>query len=279
MASATDLPTAPSLDTPDRADLRSGWVETVGSLGFAAKGVLYLVIGLVAASVIAGSGQTDQAGAIRRVAQLPFGTVLLVALAIGLGGYALLRLVHVFANPSGEDGAKGAGMRASYLFRAVVYGGLCASAVAVLLGDSSGGGQRGQELTARALELPLGTWLVATAAAVAVGVGLYQAYKGITRTFEGQINTAGGGLREGIVGCGVVGHLARGVVFTSLGVLLANAAMTQDPSEAGGIDAAIGQLSSTGYGAILLPLVGLGLAAYGLFCFGMAAYGTARTAE
>lgn len=276
-----DSLTAPSSSSGQAVPVDRDAVELLGSIGFAAKGVLYTVIGLVTASVVAGSGQADQTGAIRRIQDLPFGTVLLILLAIGLGGYALLRLVHVVANPSGEDGLKGAAMRVSYLARAAVYGGLCATAVSAALGggSSGGGGQRSQQLTQQALELPGGRFLVAAAAVVGIGVGLYQIAKGVRRDFTDQLTDARGRARTVVVWSGVVGHVARGVVFTTVGWLLAQAAMSGDPSEAGGISQAIGELSSTGYGTVLLPLIGLGLVAYGVYCFGMAAWGTARTAE
>src|SRR5688500_5369109 len=66
------------------------WLRRLATLGFAAKGVVYVTVGLLAARVALGSGgqAADQKGALGTIASLPFGRSLLVVIAIGLAGYA-----------------------------------------------------------------------------------------------------------------------------------------------------------------------------------------------
>ncbi len=69
------------------------WLEPLARAGYAAKGVLYLLIGGLAAEVAleAGGATTNSRGAFRVVRDQPFGSALLGILAVGLGGYAIWR--------------------------------------------------------------------------------------------------------------------------------------------------------------------------------------------
>ena len=74
----------------------TGWL---GRAGLVARGVVYAVIGVLALKLALGDGgkATSQQGALKTVAREPFGKVLLVCVAIGLGGYAIWRLVRAAA--------------------------------------------------------------------------------------------------------------------------------------------------------------------------------------
>jgi hypothetical protein len=71
---------------------------------------------------------------------------------------------------------------------------------------------------------------------------------------------------------GVVGYLARAVVFALVGAFLIRAAIQYDPKEAIGIDGALQKLAGQTPGPLLLGVVAAGLIAYGLFYFVRAAY-------
>jgi hypothetical protein len=60
------------------------------------------------------------------------------------------------------------------------------------------------------------------------------------------------------------------VAFGIIGGLFVWAALTQDPKKSGGLDAALGTLSQSGAGTVLLVVVALGLGCFGLFCFAWA---------
>ena len=71
---------------------RSPWIERLGVVGWLAKGALYLVMAVLALKIATGTGggeTADQQGALREVADQPFGAVLLGLLALGLAGYGL----------------------------------------------------------------------------------------------------------------------------------------------------------------------------------------------
>src|SRR5689334_10736065 len=74
----------------------SPWVEQLARLGFAAKGVVYVVVGALAAQAAAGVGgdTTDTHGALEHVLEAPFGRIGLAVIALGLAGYALWAFVQ-----------------------------------------------------------------------------------------------------------------------------------------------------------------------------------------
>jgi Domain of Unknown Function (DUF1206) len=124
------------------------------------------------------------------------------------------------------------------------------------------------------LSWPAGTWLAGIAGAVVVGVGLWNLYRGIARKFEDRWRT--GEMREQArkwgARAGVVGHAARGVVFSLIGIFLVKAAIDYKPKDAIGLDGALRKLADAGYGPYLLGLTAAGLVAYGLYCFVDARY-------
>ena len=254
------------------------WVERVGKAGFAAKGVLYLVIAATAASVGLGAGEASQSGAIEQVAEQPWGSVVVALLVVGLAGYAVLRLVQVVVDPSGKDGLMGVAMRASHLVRAVVYGGLCVQAVRVLTGNGGTGGSEEKALTRTVLDWPGGRWLVAGAAVALLVVAAYQLKRAVDRSFMDQVHTTGTP-HTLTLWSGTIGHAARSLLFATIALLLARAALRADASESGGLSEAFQQLATTGTGSTLVTVTAVGVAGYGVWCLAMTAWGTARRAD
>ncbi|MBA2474718.1 MAG: DUF1206 domain-containing protein [Actinobacteria bacterium] len=255
---------------------QSPWVERGARLGFVAKGLLYALVGILAIEIPLGLGgkTTDRQGALRTVAAKPFGEVLLLALALGLAGYALWRLVQAFLDRDDEgSGLKGLAKRAGYLARGVLYGGLSVLAVSIVVGAGSGGSSE-QEETARVLDWPLGRWIVGAAGLGFLAAAGFNGYRAVSQKFrddlrEQQIDSAA---RPWVTVVGVVGHAARGVVFGLIGLFLVRAAYRYDSKEAIGLDGALRKLAQASYGSWLLGLVAAGLVAYALFCFVQARY-------
>ena len=98
-------------------------------------------------------------------------------------------------------------------------------------------------------------------------VGLYNGYRGITRKFEEKLRSGelGPGLRRFVVAVGVLGHLARMVVFSIAGWFLIKAALEFDPKKAVGLDGALAELAQQAYGRMLLFTVAVGILAYGVY--------------
>jgi hypothetical protein len=253
----------------------SGWYAWVARAGLLAKGVSFGIVGALAVKLAAGHGgqATSREGALHALARETFGEIVLILLAIGFAAYALWRLVEAIA--AGGDEKKWA-KRAGSLGRAAIYAALAYSVVKILAGDGGGGSQnqRAHETAATLLSWPAGTWLVGIAGAIVIGVGLWNAYRGLSRKFEDKWRTGemGGAARTWGGRAGVVGHLARGVVFTLIGAFVIKAAVQYDPKEAIGLDGALQKLAAAAYGPYLLGLTAAGLIAYGLYCLVDARY-------
>src|SRR5687767_9991709 len=118
------------------------WVAKLARLGFAVKGIVYIIIGVLATKAAMGAGgeTTDQRGALETIHQQPFGRVMLLIAAVGLAGYALWRLIDALFNPRhAHRGAKGLMKRAAELVSAIVYGSLSFAAFQMALGTGGGG--------------------------------------------------------------------------------------------------------------------------------------------
>jgi hypothetical protein len=269
------LPFLPEVSTSEQlAD--TGVVEGGGRLGLAAKGFSYVLIALLAVQVALGRGgePEDREGALQAVGDEPFGTVLLVLLAAGFAGYALWRFAQAILDRDVEGGGpKGLAKRAGYLGKGLLYAGLCFVCVSILLGSGTGGGDE-KQATARLLDVPLGRWLVgAVGAGFLISAG-YNAFRALTRKFEDDLQTGhlDRSQRRAITVAGVIGHLARTVVFGLVGWFLIKAAWEYDPQEAIGLDGALSKLAAERYGPVLLGIAAAGLFAYGCFCFVQARY-------
>lgn len=258
------------IEKPVRQAASHPWFERFARLGFGAKGLVYFIVGLLAAQAAftTGGKTTDTSGALETIITQPFGKFLLGIVTLGLLGYASLRLVKAVLDPehSGEEGAKSLGRRAGNAFSGVIYVSLALTALSLIFGWGSGGGgdSSTQDWTARVLSQPFGQWLVGLGGLVTIGVGGYYLYKAFTAKFmedlnQNQMNRTE---RKWSKRAGQFGMTARGIVFGIIGIFLIVAAWQSDASEARGLGGALATLAQQPYGTWLLGLVALGLIAY-----------------
>jgi hypothetical protein len=253
------------------------WLEALARIGLVAKGISFALVGVLALELALGRGgkSTSREGALATIARHGWGGLLLYALAAGFAAYALWRVAQAVFERE-EDDKKLWAKRAGYVGRAAIYAGLAYTAVKIASSPSRPNSQteRAQETTAEILSWPAGTWLVGLGGLCILGVGLYNGYRGVTRSFtekwrgEGSTDEIG----RWATRIGVVGLLARCVVFGLIGVFAIKAALDYDPREAIGLDGALRKLSHQTYGEWLLGVTAAGLVAYALFCFAEARY-------
>jgi hypothetical protein len=271
---------AQRIRTTGRSVGHGDWVERAGRVGLVAKGVSYALIGILAIQIPLGQGgqATDRQGALRQVASESWGPAALIALAVGFACYAVWRVIEAVVDRQheGKD-PKGLAKRARSLGLGVLYAASAAAALALVRSGSSGAGGSGgdeKQETARVLDWPAGRWIVLAVGLGFLADGLYNVYRGVTTKFRERLKTGemSPPVERAAVASGVVGHLARGVVFSLVGVFLAKAAIEYDPSEAVGIDGALLKLAQHDQGPLLLGLVAAGLVAYALYCLVEARY-------
>ncbi|GJF33196.1 membrane protein [Kitasatospora sp. NE20-6] len=246
-------------------------LRAAGKAGFAARGVVYVLVGLLAAGIALGreADEADRQGALREIAARPFGTVLLWLLVAGFACMTLWRASTAVRGEAGEAGGKKTGKRLLNAGRAVFYATVCWGTAAFALGSGgqSGSDSSSKDWTATALGLPGGRFLVAAAGAVLVGVGAGIAVRAVQRKFLRKLRTGGMGrrTRRAVTASGIAGNTARGTVFAAAGVFVLVAAVRFDPDRAKGVDDTLRSFTGTPAGPWLLLAVALGLLLFGVF--------------
>ncbi|WUH78510.1 DUF1206 domain-containing protein [Streptomyces sp. NBC_00435] len=241
--------------------------------GLVARGVLYVLIGILAVQVAFGDGgeEADRQGALQELSGKPFGGVLVWAVGIGIVGMALWRLSEALFGAAGPEGGKPV-KRLSSAGRTVFYAVVAFSVLTFPAGGGRSGDEQSRDATAKALELPAGQWLVGAAGLGIAVAGVVIAVQAARRTFRKHLAMGGVSARwrKAVDFLGVSGGLARGAVATAAGGFVVYAALRYDPTRAKGMDDTLRSFTTTGAGPWLLVAVAVGLVLFGLFSWAMA---------
>jgi hypothetical protein len=253
-----------------RRAAHGSFVSALARAGFAARGILYALIGVIAIEIAFGRTrqQADRSGAVRLVAATPFGAAILWLLVAGFTGMTLWQLSEAIWGAAGPDGHK-ASKRIASLGRAVAYGVVTYGILkyAIGLGAPASSDKQSQDLTAAALRYPGGQAAVAIVGAAIAIAGIRMMY----RSWQGRfldtlrLRRASARTRKVVTRLGQIGGVARGVVFVTIGIFLAIAAVDARPGQAKGIDSALRVFAQTPLGPWLLVLVAAGLVIFGAF--------------
>ncbi|MCU1589091.1 MAG: putative integral rane protein [Frankiales bacterium] len=249
-------------------------VEWLARLGLFSRGVVWLVVGLLAVQVALGKKtEADKNGALKTIADKPFGHLLLVVLVIGFFGYAAWRLLEGAVGHRDEDaGRKRWTKRGTSLFRGAVYLGLAISTLKFLV--SGGGNDKTQPLTARVMKAGGGRELVFVIGAGVVIGGLAMVVRAFRQKFEDKLDLGAmpARLRSATTFLGTAGIASRGLVFALIGWFLIDAAVRFNPDKAKGLDASLKTVAHQPFGRVLLFAAALGLLAFSLWSFIEARY-------
>lgn len=252
-------------------------MQLLGRAGMVCYGIVHVLVAYLAVRIAFGdsSQQADQRGAIQEVGSTGIGVFLLWVLAVGLfafGAWQLLLAANGY-HWIGKEG-KRTRKRIGAVGRAVIGIALGGTAVAYATGSSAGGSgnQQQQTMTAKLLALPAGPFIVALVAAGIIVYAGVTVSKGFRKSFLRDLDMTDlpSGTQQWVRRLGVFGYIAKGVTFGVVGVLIGIAALNHDPKEAGGLDAALRTLVDQPFGPVLLGIVALGLAAFGVYCFAAA---------
>jgi hypothetical protein len=272
MMASTGIQRGPVREAKARGEQveRTDTFEGLARFGLVARGVVYAIIGILALKLALGDGgdATNQQGALQTIAQGPFGKVLLALVAIGLIGYATWRLVRAALGhgPEASDDTKD---RITSLVSGLAYAGLSVTAIKILFGSGGGGGAANNpdKATGGVLDWPAGQVLVVLAGLVFIGVAIDQARKGIKRKFleDSKTEQMSESTEKAFTLAGVVGHVARAVIFALIGWFLIRAAIDYNPDKAVGIDGALAKLGQSTYGPLALGVVAAGFIAFAAY--------------
>jgi hypothetical protein len=240
------------------------WVERLARMGYAARGIVYVIVGIIAAQAAMGKrGVADQQGVFGEILRRPGGKFMLGLLAMGLVGFAVWRFVEAGLDPERD----GAGKRALFAVSGIVHVGLALSAARMALGSGGGSGSDGgASWTAKLMGAPGGRFLVAAVALGIAGYGVMQLVKAYKSEIDKRLDLSALNpeARRWAVRAGRAGMAARGVVFVVIGFFLLQAGRHENASETRGLGGALDALHDTAYGPWLLGLVALGLVGYGV---------------
>ncbi|GAB7183566.1 hypothetical protein ATKI12_3397 [Kitasatospora sp. Ki12] len=263
------------------ADSRA--MDITARVGLGARGVIYVLVGVLAVQIGFGhkSGQqAERSGAVGTIGEQPFGRVLLWALVVGLAAMALWRLSEAVFGPTGPGGGKWA-VRLGFLGLAVFYAVVAIGVVqTVLVGGSSSNrssNQTSKEYTARVLGWPGGRVIVGAVGAVLIIVGVVMAVRSAMRKFEKNLQTdkMSERTRRVVATLGIVGGVACGAVAAVAGLFVLLAAVKFDPNRAKGLDETLRSFADTPAGPGLLVAAAVGLVLFGLYSFCEARWHTA----
>lgn len=246
------------------------WIERFARFGLIVRGIIYFVPGVLAVQLAIGThgGAMTQTGAIEMIGHRPFGRALLLAVAVGLAGYALWGVIRAVFDPLHKGHSPlGLAKRFGFATSALAYAGLLVATLRYLSGALSHVAKP-NDWTAGLLAKPFGAWLLGIIGLCWIaGAGIGEIARGWRGSFADDLELERRALteRRWAMRLGRSGIVARGAVFTIMGMLLVGAAFHANPQPTGGMDAALLALAHQPFGRLLLAAAGLGLIAFGVF--------------
>lgn len=242
-------------------------LKWIAKAGYAARGIVYFIVGgfAVVAALGQGGGTKDTKGALLKLFETGFGTLLLAAIGIGLFCYSLWRLFQGItdADDHGTD-LKGLVVRGGLLVSAATH---IALAAWVLTAAFGGGGQSGDgkdDLAAWLIQQPFGPWLVVVVGLCICGAAFAHFFKGVTKGYEKWFDADERQMKV-IRPISTLGLIARGVVFLIIGGLFIYAGITVDPQKAGGLREALQWTRGLPFGLLLFLVIAVGLTCFGAY--------------
>ncbi|MPZ97704.1 MAG: DUF1206 domain-containing protein [Propionibacteriales bacterium] len=236
-------------------------------LGLISYGVVHVLVAWLALQLAWGgsSGEASEHGALRELAEQPFGSVLMWTVGVGFAALVVWQLIEAAIGHTGLDGWARTGHRAASAGKVALFGVLGYASVQLAVG--AGGGGSADSRTARLMAAPGGRWLVALVGLAVIGYGIGMLTRAATRSFKLTARGEASDLGTAAVWLGCAGYGGKAVAAAVVGLLFAWAAISFDPDKAGGLDDALRTVLEQPFGPYLLTVLAIGIGCYGAFCF------------
>ncbi len=254
-------------------DQPPGWVVPLMRFGYAARGVTYVILGVLTFLAAWTGGEAEgTSSALASLRDQPWGVPLLWVVAAGLLGYAIWRFVAAWWDLELHGtGAKGLIARAGLCITGAIHAGLAVSAARQAIGSSGGESDSGKTLASWGLQQePGGKWVLIAIGAATVGAGIYYGYKGFKEKYKRHMRQSP--RSQALDPAIKFGLVAHGVVIAIIGFFLIGAGWTADPSQAGGLGQAFEAVRAQPFGRIMLGALAIGLVGFAIYCFAEARY-------
>lgn len=254
-------------------DQPPGWVVPLMRFGYAARGVTYVILGVLTFLAAWTGGEAEgTSSALASLRDQPWGVPLLWVVAAGLLGYAIWRFVAAWWDLELHGtGAKGLIARAGLCITGAIHAGLAVSAARQAIGSSGGESDSVKTLASWVLQQePWGKWVLIAIGAATVAAGIYYGYKGFKEKYKRHMRQSP--RSQALDPAIKFGLVAHGVVIAIIGFFLIGAGWTADPSQAGGLGQAFEAVRAQPFGRILLGALAIGLVGFAIYCFAEARY-------
>lgn len=240
---------------------------TLVRLGYAARGITYILLGYLALST-GGEARGGGKAVFDWLQDVPGGTVMLWLMALGLLAYAIFKFISAIGDIQhrGSD-AKGVVKRVGDAASGIAHSILAYAAFQFATGEKSTGADgSSQEMAGSVLDTELGAVLVGL-----IGLGFLisaamQAKQAVTAEFMRHVDSRA---PAQVKPAGRAGHAARAVVFAIIGWSLVQSAWLSSSNQAKGLGEAIVSLRDAGF---IYTLVAIGLLLFGVFSLVVARY-------
>ncbi len=240
-------------------------VEWLAKAGYAARGIVFLLISAMALFSGFAGAEPESKSAIATLLEQPFGRIWVGLIGIGLFGFVAWRLAQSLADSDGHGSKpKALAIRTAMMGSAVTYIGFASFAIthaANAGGGSESSGERG--LAEWIMAQPFGSYLAIVVGFGFIVGGVVTAAKGVMRKFEKYVHIPETQSILTLV-C-IYGLVARGIVFAVTGILFAYAGFRVDPDQAGSMSDALTWLRDLPFGSLIYIVVAAGLAAFGIY--------------
>ena len=249
-------------------------ITRIAQTGFTAKGIVYILVGILAFMAAFELGGQDENSATRTGVfewlQDTGGKFLLGLIAIGLLSYVLFRFVQSFSGYHEEK----AGKRIMYFFSGLAYASVAFTAISMIMKGQQNNGDKNQQLASDLMNKPMGDWLMIIAAIIFTAIGIYQLYYAFAQKYKDHVQKLElhSDRSKFLLRMGKIGYIARGIVWLLVAFLFSRAAMHHNASEAGDTGKAFNFIEQGYMGSYILGAIGLGLLAYGIFSVTRARY-------
>lgn len=263
-------PAARAVQRRAKKVITNPWAERAARLGYVVRGIIYGTMGVLALGLAVGldSGSTDQRGTLAPLGENPVGRLFLFVVVVSLFAYAGWGLIRAIYDPlhRGDD-PPGIASRIGFAWSGLNYAALAVFATGLLFGGTKrGSGDGVQQIVGWALQLPAGGVIVTVAGVIGILGGLGQFADAYKAGFRGDLkrNQMTRAQRITVDGLGRFGMVARGVIFSVVGIFILIAGLHHEANDAHSFGPAFSALAREPLGHVLLAVVALGFVALGL---------------
>lgn len=249
-------------------------LELAARIGYGARGFVYLSAGtlvLLAAVDLVGDAVGIK-GTLDWLAMRPLGRLWVFLIGLGLAAFVMWRLLQsVFDADHEGTSHHGLRTRLSQAFSGFSYAALSFAAFKLLVHAPEGdpaveGVIRSREQAATVLSLPFGKWLLIGVGLMIFGIGAANVVRAWREDFTEYLACSAKTCRR-VAPLARIGHLARGLAYLPLAVLVILAGLESEASDVTSLGAALEAVERQPAGPWILVAGALGFVAFGAFSF------------